>query len=611
MKKIKNISVLFLLISSLLFVNACGMRIVKIEVPKPSESITPTAAPTAEPSVAPTEEPEVTDFDYKRGLTSYSDMEYIAPDYDKIANHIAAIDAMLTDGTDSETILGEYEQLEDEFLDFYSQYSLLSVYSSEDVNDTEISDLVESLSEQYTELGVLSTKLEINIYNSEHKDIVFWDWTERDFHNLLVSEKLYDDEYVTLNKRLTELTNEYWDAMNNTTVDVNGEALTLDELNERDDLTDAEHSLYLESWYANANTAVGELYLEYINVNKRIAEKAGYDDYNDYAYDYVYERDYTPEDSRSFYEYIKDNVCDMMHSLYNSLTYEEYAGLIMASRGTGQIDMRKNYIEEHIKEISGEMNEAYHYLNDYSLITLTSGEGSQAGAYTTYFPYYDTPFIYLNETGGYSDVFTFIHEFGHFYGNYVGGVDAMLYQSTDVSEIMSQADELLFMPKLYDFYNESTADGIIKYQMFNYLAVMVQGCLYDEFQQYLYANDVQTVDEINQVFAELSESYELGQDFYTLPLEYMWIDVMHNFEAPLYYISYATSIIPALEIFEISNTDREEAIDIYNKVVHSDAKSSFGEVLTDCGLKSPFLEDTIINIISSVSEYTGVTAQVK
>lgn len=610
MKKFKNISVILLLIIALLTTNACGIKIVKTEEPRPSDYIVPSPDrpdTRPEPSAEPSAEPEK-EFRFKRGLTSYDSMEYIPLSYNKIANHIASIEIMLTDGTDSETIRKEYDKLEDEFLDFYSQYSLLSVYSSIDVNDKETSELVESLSEQYTELGVLSTQLEIKIYNSEHRDTVFWDWTERDFHKLLVSERLYDEEYVRLSKRLTELTNEYWELMDNTTVEVNGEALTLDELNKRNQLYEEVYSRYIQSWYAKANAAVGELYLEFISVNKRIAEKAGYDNYNDYAYDYIYERDYTPQDSRTFYDYVKDNVCDMMLSLYGSLSFEEYAGLILASQGRGQIDMRKTYIENHFKEISDEMYEAYQYLNEYGLRVLTYGEGSQAGAYTTYFPYYDTPFIYQNEKGGYSDVFTFIHEFGHFYVNYVGGVDAILYQSVDVSEIMSQANELLFMPRLFDFYDDSTAEAIIKYQLFSCLAVLVQGCLFDEFQQYLYSNDVQTVEEINQLYAELSESYSLGQNFYTLPIEYLWIDVMHNFEAPLYYISYATSIIPALEIFEISNTDRVEAIAVYNRVVHSDPKSSFGEVLSDCGLQSPFLEETIIDIISSVSEYTGVRA---
>ncbi len=605
MRGYKKIIVVFLA-AALLFSSGCGMRIVRLE---------DSPAHTAEPSAAPSRKPtgpaaEAGSFEYDRGLVDFSDMEYVRPDFDAVAAHIEAINAMLADGSSGEAIRDEYDKLEKEFLDFYSQYNLLQVYSSQNVNDKKTSDEVEELSEQYSELGVLGTKLEINIYNSEFKDTVFWDWTARDFHNLLVAEKLYDDEYVGLNRRLTELTNDYWDVMNNTTVDVGGEEVTLDELQAMDNLNQEDYYKYLTSWYKKANIKVGELYLELVSVNKRIAEKAGYENYNDYAYDFVYERDFTPEDVQSFSQVVKDNVCQAMLELYGSLSYEEYAGLSMAMMGDGQIDMRRDYIEKYADEISPDMLEAYHYLNDYNLIMLTSGAGSQSGAYTTFFPYYDTPFIYINENGGYGDVLTFIHEFGHFYGYYEGGSDAMLYQSTDVGEIMSQADELLFMPYFQEFYGEEAYRGIVKYQMFNYLYVMAQGCLYDEFQQYVYTHDVRTVEELNEAYAEISEAYRLGDDFYSLDVGLLWIDVMHNFECPLYYISYAVSIVPALEIFSLSINDRERAIDIYNQVVHSNPRSRFGQVLASCGLASPFEEQAVTDMLGSVMDYAGEGAGV-
>ena len=74
----------------------------------------------------------------------------------------------------------------------------------------------------------------------------------------------------------------------------------------------------------------------------------------------------------------------------------------------------------------------------------------------------------------------------------------------------------------------------------------------------------------------------------------------------MYYISYATSIVPALEIMELSMTDREEAIRIYNELVRSDPESSFSEVLSSVGLGSPFEEQTIIDVVNAVVSLTGV-----
>ena len=81
---------------------------------------------------------------------------------------------------------------------------------------------------------------------------------------------------------------------------------------------------------------------------------------------------------------------------------------------------------------------------------------------------------------------------------------------------------------------------------------------------------------------------------------------MHNFEAPMYYISYATSLVPALEIFQISLDNRARAIDIYNSIAAADPQLTFEETLAENGLKSPFEEQTIIDIVNAVVDYSGV-----
>ena len=74
----------------------------------------------------------------------------------------------------------------------------------------------------------------------------------------------------------------------------------------------------------------------------------------------------------------------------------------------------------------------------------------------------------------------------------------------------------------------------------------------------------------------------------------------------MYYISYATSIVPALQIMEISIDDREEAIRVYNAVVRGDYEASFSEALEAVGLASPFEEQTIVDVVNAVVDRTGV-----
>ncbi len=150
----------------------------------------------------------------------------------------------------------------------------------------------------------------------------------------------------------------------------------------------------------------------------------------------------------------------------------------------------------------------------------------------------------------------------------------------------------------------------MKYQMINALNSLINGCLYDEFQRYVYSHDVGSVEELNEIYRELSRSYGIGDDYYYVDLGYVWIDVHHNFEAPMYYISYATSIVPALQILDLSMRNREEAIRVYNAVVNSDPELSFSETLAEVGLDSPFEEQTIVNVVNAIVRITGAGKRV-
>lgn len=620
-------TLIVLLALLLLFSCGCSVEIVKLPTTEgsapaisdqstPEPTAAPAAVPTAEPSPEPTPEtappeptPEYSFEGYQRGLTAFGEMEYIHPDIAAVSQKIEAIRVMIGDGTSGEEILAAYDALEEDFIHIASMYGLASIYSAIDVNDEYYKNEVETLTEEYDELAVLCTVMEVEIYESEHCDVVFHDWTEEDFAYLRIAEQLYDEEYVRLDTRLTELVNAYWDASTNTTFQYQGQELTLSDLDTLEVDEDTYYEL-LNEYYRCLNETVGTLYLELISIEKQIAAKAGYDNFAEFSYEFQYERDYSPEDAQQFAQYVKTYVPDQMRALYSGFTYEEYQGFSMARNSRNQLDRRQPEIEAFISEVSPEMREAYDYLVEYQLSVITDSETSQNGAYSTYLEKWDVPFIYLHESGGYTDVLTFIHEFGHFYGTYVGGSDSASHTSLDVDEIRSQAAEQLFLPYLERAYGTDAYRGIMKYQMFINLSTIIDGCIYDEFQQYVFSHDVQTVEELNRIFADISRSYGIGDDYYVIDLEYVWVDVLHNFECPMYYISYATSIIPALEIMQLAQTDRAEAIRVYNSIVRSDPFMGFKDTLAENGLKSPFEEQAIIDVVNAVVDVTGIGSKV-
>ncbi len=536
---------------------------------------------------------------------SFSDMHYYHPDFEAAKAHIELVSEMVDDGEDADKIAGEYDRLNTELNEFYTQYCLLNILCAIDISDKKQSYEYEQLSSEYHELIVLANELDDRIADSGCRDTVLADWTDANYEYLEVSKLLSDNEYLELRDRKTQIGMEYWDAYTNTVVDFMGRKLTREDIDSGEfygDLQEILNSLY----YEELDKVLGELYLELIEINKRIAEKAGFDSYNDFSYYYDYDRDYTPEDAERMCEAVKKYVPDVMNELYGSLGFEEYMGLSAASEVPGQLRERKDLIMEYADEIGEEMPEAMELLVDYGLSVLTDSAVCQSGAFTTYLVSYEEPVIYLCLVCGYQDILNFLHEFGHFYGYYVSGVDAVSDTSLDVEEIMSQANELLFTPYFESYMDAPTYSAVKKAQMFSSLYSIVSGCIYDEFQRYVYDNDVESVEDINRIFSEISASYGVDQSYYSVPIEFAWVDVSHTFEVPLYFISYATSQLPALEIFTKSLGDREKAVEIYNAVVHSDPQSTFLQVLEDCDLSSPFEEETVKTLMEGVRDFIGM-----
>ena len=113
---------------------------------------------------------------------------------------------------------------------------------------------------------------------------------------------------------------------------------------------------------------------------------------------------------------------------------------------------------------------------------------------------------------------------------------------------------------------------------------VVDGCLYDEFQRRVYAYPGElTAKKLNEIYIALCAEYG---DYSDLAWNSDWYFVPHNFERPLYYISYAVSAIPALQIWDMAQADPQQAVDTYLDVLeHGSFAEEYCSVLRDTGLR--------------------------
>jgi oligoendopeptidase F len=550
-----------------------------------------TVAKVPTPTVAPTNKEEA----IVHGSTSFQDITYVRPDFKAITKTIQSVSPLLKQKNQEKKIIRLYDQIGEDMMDALTMNTYLNIKSSHDVTDQKTIDEVNYVASNLSSVTKLLSLLCIEILDSPYEAALREELTEEEIEDIYKASKLLTPEYIEFQTKASDLNSKYLNALSTTTIEVNGVAMSESDIYYSTDLTDAEKNTYGSQLIQNLNQTAGTIYLDLVKVYQEIAKLNGFSNVTDYMYD-SYDRDYTAKETQQFSKYVKLYIVPLYHDLASTWTQEE-VDLINAAP-SAIADLESSFVD-YYGTISDEMLEAYNYMKKFGLNYISASPVQQRSCYTTYLDSLEEPYLSIYTYGNYMDVSRYVHEFGHYNAFYVNGSE--LRSNLDICEIHSQANELLFLP-YYQAYGKAYSP-IVKNQILTMLSTIINGCVYDEFQQYVYSNDVTSVKELNQAFFNIECEYGLADASTGYTQDYSWIYVSHTFQQPLYYISYAMSAIPALEIFTDSLTDREAAIDTYNEVVNLGTEFSFQELLKDTGLSSPFKKATFYNLTEALSEF--------
>lgn len=357
---------------------------------------------------------------------------------------------------------------------------------------------------------------------------------------------------------------------------------------------------YLEV-YAGLQQALAEkfapIYAELISIWQEDARSAGYDSYSDYAYECIYARDYTPDDA----QLLCDAVKPIARRYYADLYYSDISYEADTVKPVLSADELMTIIGDYLPRIDEALCEPWNALLDRGLYDLASASsGRFTGAYTTTMLYFQSPFLFATLEGNCYDLATLTHEFGHFADFYFTPQTNFFTQtdSIDLSEIHSNGLQALFTSFYDEIYSEN-ADTAEFLNLANLLENIIDGCLYDEFQRrILDTTEPLTAELINSIYTQVCAEYGLydEQDW-----DSTWVFVTHNFEQPLYYISYAVSAVPALQLRNMAQDDFDAAADLYMDILRRGAHDDgYLTVLEDCGLRTFRDADTVEDVCRSV-----------
>lgn len=320
---------------------------------------------------------------------------------------------------------------------------------------------------------------------------------------------------------------------------------------------------------------IGPIYVDLVKLRNEEAEYYGYDNYADYAHEAIYGRDYTHDDIEGLRADIKK-----FSSEYYKLSTE---GMWSVGKSEMSGNELMGHLSEHAADIGKTAEGAAELLVEEKMYNIGSGSSRQSGAFTTLLESVEKPFLFQTLEGE-GDFITLTHEFGHF-AEYYAEKDVNYLVSEDnidLSEIASNGMQVLYM-KYYDEIFPGGGDSARASVVDDLLDNVVDGAVMDEFQEEVYKTKDLTPKKVNDIFASVYGEYNSspGTDS-----EYTWMYISHNFDMPMYYISYSVSGLAALQIWNRSRTDMDAAAVTWEKLVNIGSRDvEYLEVLKRCNMK--------------------------
>lgn len=401
---------------------------------------------------------------------------------------------------------------------------------------------------------------------------------------LIAEDRLSDPSVLPLLERERELVGAYEALSDTLTVERNGKIRTGDEILSDSTLSAEDFETLYEAYLDLFNREAGTIFLELIRVRREIAERLGYGTYAEYRYD-CFGRDYTPDDAARLSERVREALVPVF--LKTQQAYYGAAGPLYGAAFDREPTMAR--IASAVAEVLPALSEPWDYMISHEMYDLGTDFKRMPGSFTTYFATYGTPFLFSSWTGGFDAIPAVIHEFGHFAAFYLNGNGTRAADALDLAEIDSQGLELLTVLR-YDTIYGDLSEAAETAERFYALYTLIDGCVEDAFQQFAYAQQEPTLDALNAEYERLCAEYGLD----TLGVESRsWTQIPHTFQSPFYYISYATSMTAALELYLTGKTDPDAARDAYRAVLFRAHGTRFREWMESTGLNDPFAPGTI------------------
>lgn len=412
-------------------------------------------------------------------------------------------------------------------------------------------------------------KLYLSDLSSKNK--VFEDWTEKELRVLTLS----NEEIFDLEAKQNDFVREY---------------LSLDNPGS-------------EEW----SVALENIYYEYVKTSQQIALLNDYENYYEYSATEIYLREYTKEQRESFRKNVKEFILPFYFET-DSL-YQEKKALLNEEQKTLFSSLRKDtcepsneYLTGYINTYPEDMKTYMNYLFDRNALMYTTSENAYTTGFTDFSYYCEQPYVFLGNQC--QNLLTLIHELGHYTAFYHFDDSFLPY---DTCEVHSQGNEWLMLCYLDGKFDPQVYEMFLLWRLRYGLDVIIASTIVDEYEETIYTcEDLTSPEQFYGIMEDILKGYENYEDYMSKDEIYTYAQYV-TIEAPVYYLSYATSELASMSLYSVAiHQDYETAQSIYTDLcLETDIEQYFFDTLMDVGLPNPFDVDTVKDIISSFENITS------
>ncbi len=455
------------------------------------------------------------------------------------------------------------------------------------------------------------------LYDSPYREYLESKIGRVTFKNIEIANKAFDEKIIPLMQEENALSSRYSKLIATAKIPFEGEIYNLSLMKKFQ--TSPDREVRRKAWKAvsdyflSVTDEIDEIYDKMVKNRTEQARQLGYENYVELGYYRMNRNCYDKEMVENFRKQVKEYFVPFANKLHeqrrarigvDKLSYIDtdvyFTNGNPAPTGTPEEILAAG--QKMYGELSPQTKEFFDFMMENELFDVLGRKTKRQGGYMTYIPNFKSPFIFANFNGTSGDVDVITHECGHAFQGYIVR-DEEIREFADITmetaEIHSMSMEY-FTYNWMDLFFGDRKDDYLKMHLEDSSAFVPYGCMVDEFQHIVYENPDMTPAERKAAWAGLEKVYRPHMDYEEDPFfgkGGFWQRQPHIFGSPFYYIDYCLASVCAMQFKVMMDEDFGKAWENYYKLCKLSARDFFTNVITEAGLKSPFEDGCIKNLV--------------